>query len=138
MNKVSHISRRELATIRASINPIDVYLVELDGKQINNWKDYISLLETGFKFPTSCIDSIDRYLDWIRDLSWISQKEILLVINNFEYFIVDDEDLRTQIIFDFYDLILPFWEEGVKKFVVGGKPRKFNVYLVEPDFYFDL
>ena len=31
----------------------------------------------------------------------------------------------------FQNEILPFWEKDVSKYVVGGVPRSFNVYLLE-------
>jgi hypothetical protein len=107
-----------------------LFFAILDGKDINSANDYIEQIQTKFKFPTSCIDNWDGYLDWIRDLDWLEKEEYILVIINFSQFLRDDIDLKKEIISDFEDTILPFWEEEVERVVVDGKPKPFNVYLV--------
>lgn len=51
---------------------------------------------------------MDRFLDWIRDLSWLDSSKIELIIK----------------------LILPYWDEIVLYTTVEGKRKEFIVYLV--------
>ncbi|MDI7743145.1 barstar family protein [Lysinibacillus fusiformis] len=108
-----------------------ILFIELEGANIQSWEDYISEIEHKFKFPSSCTDSIDRYLDWMRDLDWLEKEKYILVINNYKYFLKDSKELKNDIIRDFKETILPFWQTEVKDVIVDGKPKTFMVYLVE-------
>ncbi|NLD49817.1 MAG: barstar family protein [Clostridiaceae bacterium] len=107
------------------------YLVEINGSQIQSWEDYISVVQDKFKFPTPCLGSVDRYLDWMRDLGWLEKEEYILIITNYGMFLNNDSKLKSLIIEDFNDVILPFWQDEVKEVVVEGKAKSFMVYLVD-------
>lgn len=107
-----------------------IYLVEIDGANIQSWRDFISEIEEKMKFPTTCIDSIDRYLDWIRDLSWLNSDGYVLIIYNYSQFLLNDLRIKELIMDSFKDTVLPWWQGEVEKFVVDGKAKPFNVYLV--------
>lgn len=109
----------------------DVYVVEIDGKLIGSWEDYITKIEKAFDFPTSCIDTVDGYLDWIRDLSWIDKKSYRLVIHNYNYFLTTDPQLKASIMDDFKEIILPFWQDEIQNTVIDGESHSFDVYLVK-------
>ena len=131
-NKILFTDSKNIEIIKAGLKSNDrIYLVEIDGKQIQSWEDYISIIETNFKLPTPCLDSVDRYLDWMRDLSWLKKEEFILIITNYSLFLKNNSELRKQIIDDFADVILPFWQDGVEKVVVDGKSKSFIVYLVD-------
>jgi hypothetical protein len=106
-----------------------VFVVEIDGSKISSWNDYVSEIQDKFHFPSPCNDSIDRYLDWMRDLQWIEKDEIAVIINNYDEFLNDDPQLKNDLISDFNDVILPFWQEEVMEVIVEGNPKKFMVYL---------
>ena len=68
-NKFIHVNAMEAERIRQDIMSINgLLLAELQGNDIQSWEEFIGKIEDTFKFPTTCIDSVDRYLDWIRDL----------------------------------------------------------------------
>ena len=83
-----------------------------------------------FAFPNK-LPEMKRgwYNDYINDLMWIEQKEIVLIINNYDLMLVDNLKLKNDIMADFEEIILPWWEEEVVGHMVGGMPRKFLVYL---------
>ncbi|MNP65100.1 hypothetical protein D3C76_1606630 [compost metagenome] len=78
-----------------------------------------------------CDDSIDRYLDWIRDLDWLDSEGYVLIIKNYSSFMKADPNMKKQMISLFVDTILPYWEEEVKHVMVDGQPKRFMVYLVD-------
>lgn len=43
--------------------------------------------------------------------------------------LVDDLKTKQNIMADFEEIILPWWEGEVTGHIVGGMPRKFTVYL---------
>lgn len=131
-NKVQKVNSQDVEFIKEKLDSNDrVYVVEVSGSNIQSWEDYISEIQSKFLFPTSCVDNIDGYLDWMRDLDWLNKEEIVLIINDFSIFLKDDPKLKNEIISDFVDIILPFWQDEVKKVVVEGKAKPFIVYLVD-------
>lgn len=130
-NSIEHIDFIDKEKFKISLNKDNIYLVELDGKAIQSWKSYIIDIQNKFQLPTSCLDSIDRYLDWMRDLQWINEEEIVLIINNYNYFLRNDSKLKEELILDFEEELLPYWEKEVKNEVIDGVPRPFKVYLVD-------
>lgn len=131
-NNIKSINNDDLNLLRKKlIENGRTLVVELDGAKIQSWIDYVSEVQSKFKFPTSCLDSVDRYLDWIRDLEWLEQKEYVIIINHFGDFCKDNPSTKNEIILDFEETILPFWQEEIKNTVVEGEAKSFMVYLVE-------
>jgi hypothetical protein len=132
INRLVNVDQNEIYELKHNISKDKIHMVELDGKCIHSWIDYISEMQTKFKFPTSCMDSFDRYLDWITDLHWLGDKEqFILIIHNYNEFIKDDPLMKKNIITTLEDHVLPFWEVEVEHVVVGGRRKSFMVYLVE-------
>jgi len=75
-----------MTSIKEEMFDDSVYIVEINGAGIQSWREYVEQIELKFEFPTSCIDSQDRYLDWMTDLAWIKKERIVLVINNYNQF----------------------------------------------------
>jgi hypothetical protein len=131
-NTVLTINSKDIESIKEKLEVNDkIFVVELDGTNIQSWRKYISEIQSKFRFPTPCFDSYDRYLDWMRDLEWLNKDEFVLIINYFSVFLKDDPELRNQIISDFVEVILPFCQDEIKKVVVEGKAKPFVVYLVD-------
>jgi len=107
-----------------------LYIADIKGNDIQNIQDYLNTVNELFKFPIPT-RGFDGYLDWMRDLNWLNMEGYVLIINNFSIFLKDDSKLKKQIISDFVDVILPFWQDEVKEVVVGGKAKPFIVYLVD-------
>ena len=139
-NKIYNISQSEIAKLKDQmISDTSLFLVEIDGEKIQTWKEYITEVETKFEFPRSCEFMGDRYLDWITDLTWFEEgkykenkiDKFAIIIFKYSEFCVNKLSTKVEIIEDFYETILPFWEEEVQRVVVGGKPKSFNLYLVD-------
>jgi len=131
-NKIYHVKTEEMEMIiQDAQKSKNSCLVELHGNEIQSWGDYIVRIEESFKFPSKCYDIIDRYLDWIRDLMWLRKNSYVIVIHNYREFLKQEPSLKKMIIDDFLNVILPWWQEEVVNCVVEGKPKSFNVYLVD-------
>lgn len=131
-NKVLSVNSKDIEIIKTKFVSNDkAYIVEINGTQIQSWEDYISDIQNKFRFPTPCFDSVDRYLDWMRDLDWLKKEEYVLIITHYGLFMRNDSELKKQIVSDFSDIILPFWQDEVKEVVVEGKTKLFMVYLVD-------
>ncbi|MDF2540028.1 MAG: hypothetical protein K0S76_3049 [Herbinix sp.] len=131
-NSIEYIDSKNADLIKEQLKTDkNILLAELYGKEIQTWGGYASVIERIFKFPTSCIDSMDRYLDWMRDLEWLEQKEFVILINNYNDFCKGDSSLKEEIVLDLKETILPFWEEEVVNSCVEGMSKSFMVYLIE-------
>lgn len=131
-NELLYVDSKKIEEIKKNLKSNkDVFIVELNGENIQSWRDYISEIQKKFQFPTNCFDSVDRYLDWIRDLEWLNKESFVVIINSASSFLKDDAELKKQIISDYVDTILPFWQSEVQRVVVEGKRKTFMVYLVD-------
>lgn len=110
----------------------NILSVEIDGDQIHTWTDYVLHIEKELSFPSTCVDSMDRYLDWMTDLSWLDQFDgFEIIIKHYSKFMRSEPKLKNEVINDFEEIILPFWEKEVQCVVVGGKPKSFNLGLID-------
>lgn len=109
----------------------NLHLVEIQGKEIQSWKEYISKIENTFKLPREWVNTIDGYNDWMRDLEWLEKDEYMLIIYDYKSFLEQDPLLKKIIMDGFDNLILPWWQEEVERCAVDGKAKRFNVYLID-------
>lgn len=131
-NEIKFINTKDLDLLKSKlIRDNKVLVVELDGNKIQSWVDYISVVQSKFEFPTSCTDSVDRYLDWIRDLEWLEQEKFIIIINYFSEFLQKNASLKDEIMQDFEEIILSYWQNEVMEEVSGGEPRSFMVYVTD-------
>ncbi len=131
-NSIQAIDRKSVEFIKSSTDKNNNLLIaEIDGANVKSWEDYAAHIQKEFQFPTSCLDSIDRYLDWMRDLSWLEKEGFVLIITNYSEFMAENFRLKNDIILDFKEIILPFWEKEVEDVVVEGVVKPFVVYLVD-------
>ena len=140
VNRVHVTTSKEFeATRQAFRQKPDVFIVEIDGVSMQSWEDYITEVQTKFQFPSSCIDSVDRYLDWIRDLGWLwfypkdgfRYSEFVLAIHGYSEFLSRNPEVKNMIISDLKETILPHWEGEIERIMVDGEAKSFQVYLVD-------
>lgn len=130
-NKIVYVTKDEAQLIKAdAVQNREIYFAEIDGAEIKVEKDYVRAMAEAFAFSHKLPEmKLGWYNDYITDLMWIEQKEIVLIINNYDLMLVDNLKLKNDIMADFEEIILPWWEEEVVGHMVGGVPRKFLVYL---------
>jgi len=131
MKNIHYVSLNEFRGIQKALDKNNsFYIAEIDGKEIYTLSDYLAKMSNLFQFPYLSL-SIDGYNDWMRDLDWLEKDGYILVIYNFHFFLKEDLSSRKQVIDNFYDIILPFWEYEVTETVVEGKVKPFIIYFVE-------
>jgi len=109
----------------------NIYVVTINGRNLQNWNSFLDKMIDEFKLPMKEHKNVNAYLDWMRDLEWLDKEGYALFIKNYKDFMQGNLDIKKDIIDDFENYILPFWESEVEQVVVGGKAKKFNIYLVE-------
>ncbi len=131
MNKIVYITGSQEQNFLFSLQQKkDVFFVRIDGKNIPTLSNYLKEISEKFAFPMPC-KTLDGYMDWIRDLSWITQDDIIIFIDNFSLFLSKDLEKRQEILCLFKREILPWWDEQVRSYVIEGKRRNFTVFLVD-------
>ena len=130
-NRIINITKKEAELIKAdAVRNKEIYFAEIDGRKIQTEEDYVRAAVTAFEFPHGLpAMKIGWYNDYIMDLMWIEPEGVVLIIHNYDLMLVDHFKLKSDIISDFKEIILPWWEGEVVGHMVGGKPRKFTVYL---------
>ena len=132
-NNVIFISKKESNNLYAETQA-GVLKVIIDGEKICSWSDYWNAISNAFSFPelpSYLKPDYHSYYDLMTDLSWLKYENIILIFENADSFLANDLQLKNNIIKDFKEFLLPFWEEEASKTVVNGKKKNFSVYFVE-------
>lgn len=108
-----------------------LYRVTLEGREIGNYADLIADMQKKFRFPRDCQGNVERYLDWMRDLSWIEADEIQIDIKNAAFFMQNCPKDRREALSDFEEIIIRFWKYEADKYIVGGRRRNFTLNLLD-------
>ena len=95
-------------------------LVTVDGSKIHSYKDFVRVMQQELQFPRDCEGKADRYLDWIRDLSWFDYDRYVFTIQNTQQMMQNSEHDAKAIIDHFYRMIIPFWDHKYKHCIVCG------------------
>ena len=131
VNKILYISKqaaeRKIKYLKTCEN---IHVAIIDGRKAKTWKDYLRQIETLFQFPTTN-DNFDGYTDWMQDLSWLNKDAYALFIWDYDEFMCIEENNKKVVMSIFSEQILPWWQQDVELYCVGGKPKEFNVYLVK-------
>lgn len=130
-NKLVYVTKDEAEQIKNhALNNEDVFFAEIEGAKIRTEADYVQEMSNAFTFPHELpAMKIGWYNDYISDLMWIEQKDIVLLIHNYDLMLCDEQKLKKNILDDFEEIILPWWEGEVVGHMVDGKPRGFLIYL---------
>lgn len=130
-NKIVYVTKEEAKEIKNHLlcNE-DIFIAEIEGTKIRTEADYVQAMFSAFAFPNELpAMKLGWYNDYICDLMWIRQKNIVLIIHEYDSMLNDDIKLKRTILDDFEEIILPWWESEVIGHMVGGISRGFIVYL---------
>ncbi|NEW63058.1 hypothetical protein GMA11_06575 [Granulicatella sp. zg-ZJ] len=155
-NKIYYVTSKQWEFVYNNMNKDNLMYFEIDGKEIQTVHAFIDAMIETFRLPDEHryrfteperINGTNwpAFRDRMTDLLWFDDwtAPICFVIKNFSQFIVetksdrehanDSEYIRDKeyIMWNFEEVILPFWEEEIEQIVVGGEKRVFNVYCVD-------
>lgn len=110
-----------------------VKYVVMDGVNFQRIEDFVDYVEKELEFPVSCghdIGMLDRFNDWIRDLTWFDYDTYIFIIYNYDEFLKNDVSAKQWVIsVIFEEIVLPWWEKDVVNCMVGGKTKNVQLYL---------
>ena len=130
-NKIIRVNSNEIEDANYQNYLKKAYVIKLYGEEIKTFTDYLSKIEELLRFPDSCEGNVDRYLDWIRDLSWLSYDEYVFIIYDFDESFEEHLHEKNLFLSLFDNIVLPWWDFDVEKHVVGGKKKKMTLFLIE-------
>ena len=87
MNKVIYMHNIKLKALTP-----DMLRIILNGCEFQSINDFYDIMAEKFSFPTSCNGLVARYLDWMRDLSWMNYKKIEIIIYNKKEFLKSNNE----------------------------------------------
>ena len=95
-NEIIYVTKDEAKVIKMNaIKDQDIFFAEIDGTKIMTEEDYVCAMANAFVFPQALpAMKIGWHNDYINDLSWIEQKNIVLLIHNYDLMLTDD--LKTK------------------------------------------
>lgn len=129
-NRIYHINKKQVKEYLPHQDDTNK-VIHIDFKNIKSWKEYAEVMEKELDFPRPVDGSPNRFLDWIRDLTWYNYVRYDIFIYHFSNLSTKNFESAYEIYREFQETILPFWEHEVVHTVVEGKPKKFNVYFVK-------
>ncbi|MBS4750722.1 hypothetical protein KG091_06495 [Carnobacteriaceae bacterium zg-ZUI78] len=157
-NKIYYVTSKQWEFVYNNMNKDNLMYFEIDGKEIQTVHAFIDAMIETFQLPDEHryrfteperINGTNwpAFQDRMTDLFWFNDfeapKPICFVIKNFNKFLssLTDEKRyvhevgyvtkKEYVMWNFEEVILPFWEEEVEQVVVEGKKRSFNVYCVD-------
>ena len=129
-NRIIRIAQKDADKILLRLrNDPNTFCVEIEGSNCKVSLDYLTEVSIKFQFPIIS-KGYDGYEDWIRDLTWIKQENIAIVINNYCKFLCEEPSKKCLVLNSFEEVVFPWWESEVCEHMVEGKTRSFIVYLI--------
>ena len=126
---------KQTAALKASINTEKEWLCTMaesfhfpvflkKEKKIINW------FEGAYFNSLNCSINWEEFEDWMTDLSWINEPSVALILLNYDRLLINNIEAKSYIYNNLKNVILPWWDTGVTQYMVGGKTRQINVFLI--------
>lgn len=130
-NRINYISKMEAEKIKKdALKNKAVFFAEIEGNEIKTEEDYVEAMANAFCFPQELPGKkLDWCNDYICDLMWIKQKNIIFLIRNYDLMLIEHLEVKNNVIADFEEIILPWWEGEIIGHMVDGAPKRFLVYI---------
>lgn len=128
-NRIYHIDKEQAKEYLKEAKDHNSKVVMVDFKKISSWREYSEIMEKALNFPRPCEGNPNRFLDWMRDLTWYDYDRYDIFCCHFNKLSSKHFEDAYEIYQELKDYILPFWEYQVIRCMVEGKPKAFNVYF---------
>lgn len=106
------------------------FYLNIDGKTVQSEKDVVQILAEGFNIDDLQDGNWDALADRLERPDYIIPDSINIFINNAKYLFINDEISKNIFLEILSDTVL-WWDGSVERYIVGGKRKKFNVYIIE-------
>jgi barstar (barnase inhibitor) len=106
------------------------FYLNIDRKTVQSEKDVVQILAEGFNIDDLQDGNWDALADRLERPDYIIPDSINIFINNAKYPFINDEISKNIFLEILSDTVL-WWDGGVERYIVGGKRKKFNVYIIE-------
>ena len=106
------------------------FYLNIDRKTVQSEKRVVQILAEGFNIDDLQDGNWDALADRLERPDYIIPDSINIFINNAKYPFINDEISKNIFLEILSDTVL-WWDGGVERYIVGGKRKKFNVYIIE-------
>ena len=106
------------------------FYLNIDRKTVQSEKDVVQILAEGLNMDDLQDGNWDALADRLERPDYIIPDSINIFINNAKYPFINDEISKNIFLEILSDTVL-WWDGGVERYIVGGKRKKFNVYIIE-------
>ena len=106
------------------------FYLNIDGKTVQSEKDAVQILAEGFNIDDLQDGNWDALSDRLQRSNYIHPERINIFINNSNDLFIKDENSKN-IFLEILSDTVSWWEEDVERYIVDGKRKTFNVYLLD-------
>ena len=104
--------------------------LNIDGKKVQSERDAIEILANSFNIDDLQDGNWDALSDRFQRSNYIYPERINIFINNSRYLFIKDENSKNTFLEILSDTV-SWWKEDVERYIVDGKRKTFNVYLLD-------
>ena len=104
--------------------------LNIDGKKVQSERDAIEILAKSFNIDDLQDGNWDALSDRLQRSNYIHQERINIFLNNSNDLFIKDVNSKNTFLEILSDTV-SWWEEDVERYIVDGKRKTFNVYLLD-------
>ena len=104
--------------------------LNIDGKKVQSERDAIEILANSFNINDLQDGNWDALFDRLQRSNYIHPERINIFINNSRDLFIKDANSKNTFLEILSDTV-SWWEEDVERYIVDGKRKIFNVYLLD-------
>ena len=104
--------------------------LNIDGKKVQSERDAIEILANSFNINDLQDGNWDALSDRLQRSNYIHQERINIFLNNSNDLFIKDANSKNTFLEILSDTV-SWWEEYVERYIVDGKRKTFNVYLLD-------
>lgn len=104
--------------------------LNIDGKKVQSERDAIEILANSFNINDLQDGNWDALFDRLQRSNYIHPERINIFINNSRDLFIKDANSKNTFLEILSDTV-SWWEEDVERYIVDGKRKTFNVYLLD-------
>jgi len=104
--------------------------LNIDGKKVQSERDAIEILANSFNIDDLQDGNWDALFDRLQRSNYIHPERINIFLNNSRDLFIKDANSKNTFLEILSDTV-SWWEEDVERYIVDGKRKIFNVYLLD-------